>query len=121
MLRGRIISDGQRFEKIVPLSATRNSQCNAECERPERRCPSSTPSFRWPPTSTASRRRRRSLNNDCDCGDRLPRYRCLMTARIDYNVYRGPTELCSWRLCLAPGCRRTYSVKTGFFLLTRTL
>ena len=47
------------------------------------------------------------LNNDCDCGDRLPRYRCLMTARIDYDVYRGPTELCAWRLCLAPGCRRT--------------
>src|SRR5258705_10309281 len=47
---------------------------------------------------TASRRRWRSLNNDCDCGDRLPRYRCLMTARIDYDVYRGPTELCAWRL-----------------------
>jgi hypothetical protein len=45
MLRGRIISDGQRFEKIVPLSAIRNSQCNAECERPKRRCPSSTPRF----------------------------------------------------------------------------
>ena len=25
----------------------------------------------------------------------LPRYRYLMTARIDYDVYRGPTELCA--------------------------
>src|SRR5258705_6711285 len=32
------------------------------------------------------------LNRGCDCGDRLPRYRHLMTARIAYDTYRGTTH-----------------------------